>query len=162
MTTQIRGDLAQALWATLLLNSNKGRLPHGDMKRIADKFGLGRNVVARIWKKGQLFDDSDGREGDVNDVDSNSNRGDYALLSMPVESVKRVVSTTGVVTRPRSTDTSLRHGGGSSIQSLQFPADNRRSHQGSQVCVRENDSCDAQRDIPESSSHDGADPEVRR
>ncbi|KAE9281816.1 hypothetical protein PF008_g27788 [Phytophthora fragariae] len=67
------------------------------------------------FNSSQLFDDSDGREGDVDDVDSNSSRGDYALLSMPVEMVKRVVSTTGVVTRPTSTDTSLRHGGGSSI-----------------------------------------------
>ncbi|KAE9294659.1 hypothetical protein PR003_g24205 [Phytophthora rubi] len=39
MTTQIRDDLAQALWETLLLNSSNGRLPHGDIKRIADEFG---------------------------------------------------------------------------------------------------------------------------
>ncbi|KAE9259115.1 hypothetical protein PF008_g33448, partial [Phytophthora fragariae] len=44
----------------------------------------------------QIFDD---REVDVDDVDSNSSRGDYARLSMPVESVKRVPQT-----HPRTTD----------------------------------------------------------
>ncbi|EGZ06394.1 multidrug resistance protein ABC superfamily [Phytophthora sojae] len=59
------------------------------------------------FNSSQFFDDSDGREVDVDDVDSNaSSCGDYALLSMPVESVKRMVPTTGVVTRPRSLDTS--------------------------------------------------------
>ncbi|KAE9005692.1 hypothetical protein PF011_g11932 [Phytophthora fragariae] len=58
MTTQIRDDLAQALWETLLLNSSNWRLPHGDIKRIADQFGLGRNVVARIWRKGLTSMDS--------------------------------------------------------------------------------------------------------
>ncbi|KAE8979881.1 hypothetical protein PF005_g17405 [Phytophthora fragariae] len=57
------------------------------------------------FNSSQLFDGSDGREGDTDDVDSNSSRDDYVLLS-----VKRVVSTIGVVARPRSTDTSLRHG----------------------------------------------------
>ncbi|KAG3118672.1 hypothetical protein PI124_g4083 [Phytophthora idaei] len=33
-------------------------------------------------------------------MDSNSSRVDYALLSMPIEFVKRMVPTTGVVTRP--------------------------------------------------------------
>ncbi|KAE9073640.1 hypothetical protein PF010_g24991 [Phytophthora fragariae] len=58
MTTQIRDDLAQALWETLLLNSSNGRLPHGDIKRIADEFGFGRNVVGRIWRKGLTSMDS--------------------------------------------------------------------------------------------------------
>ncbi|KAE9216143.1 hypothetical protein PF005_g9189, partial [Phytophthora fragariae] len=42
------------------------------------------------FNSSQIFDD---REVDVDDVDSNSSRGDYARLSMPVESVKRVVPT---------------------------------------------------------------------
>ncbi|KAG2808248.1 Multidrug resistance protein [Phytophthora cactorum] len=51
------------------------------------------------FNSSQLFDDSDDHEVDVDAMDSNSSRGDYALLSMPVESVKRMVPTTGVVTR---------------------------------------------------------------
>ncbi|KAL3664640.1 hypothetical protein V7S43_010389 [Phytophthora oleae] len=47
------------------------------------------------FNSSQIFDDSDDQEVDVDDVDSNSSRGDYALLSMPVESVK--IPTTGVV-----------------------------------------------------------------
>ncbi|KAG6614433.1 multidrug resistance protein ABC superfamily [Phytophthora cinnamomi] len=58
------------------------------------------------FNSSQLFDDSDDREVDVDDAESNSSRGDYALLSMPVESVKRMVPTTGVVTRPRFMETS--------------------------------------------------------
>ncbi|KAG1694254.1 hypothetical protein DVH05_021607 [Phytophthora capsici] len=49
------------------------------------------------FNSSQIFDDSDDREVDVDDVDSNSSRGDYALLSMPAESVKRMIPTTGVV-----------------------------------------------------------------
>ncbi|ETN22048.1 hypothetical protein PPTG_02101 [Phytophthora nicotianae INRA-310] len=49
------------------------------------------------FNSSQLFDDSDDREVDVDALDSNSSRGDYALLSMPVESVKRMIPTTGVV-----------------------------------------------------------------
>ncbi|OWZ10282.1 LOW QUALITY PROTEIN: Multidrug resistance protein ABC transporter, partial [Phytophthora megakarya] len=55
------------------------------------------------FNSSQLFDDSDDREVDVDDPDSNSSRGDYALLSMPIESVKRIIPTTGVVTRPSRT-----------------------------------------------------------
>ncbi|KAL4166638.1 hypothetical protein KRP22_013893 [Phytophthora ramorum] len=54
------------------------------------------------FNSSQLFDDSDSQEVDVDDLDSSSSRGDYALLSMPVESAKRMVPTTGVVTRPSS------------------------------------------------------------
>lgn len=52
------------------------------------------------FNSSQLFDDSDDHEVDVDAMNSNSSRGDYALLSMPVESVKRMIPTTGVVTRP--------------------------------------------------------------
>ncbi|KAE8993442.1 hypothetical protein PR003_g18717 [Phytophthora rubi] len=91
--------------------------PQGGRGSFCSSYSSGFTGIDSLcsFNSSQLFDDSDGREGDVDDVDSNSSRGDYALLSMPVEMVKRVVSTTGVVTRPRSTDTSLRHGGGSSI-----------------------------------------------
>ncbi|GMF34837.1 unnamed protein product [Phytophthora fragariaefolia] len=58
------------------------------------------------FSSSQLFDDSDGREVDVDDADSASSRGDYALLSMPVESVKRMVPTTGVVRPSRALDAS--------------------------------------------------------
>ncbi|KAE8884511.1 ABC transporter B family member 2 [Phytophthora fragariae] len=75
------------------------------------------------FNSSQIFEDSDDREVDVDDVDSNSSRGDYALLSMPVESVKRVVPTTGVVTRPRSTDTSLWHSHNSSYRRTTAIAD---------------------------------------
>ncbi|KAF1786203.1 P-loop containing nucleoside triphosphate hydrolase [Phytophthora cactorum] len=51
------------------------------------------------FNSSQLFDDSDDHEVDVDAMDSNSSRGDYALLSMPVESVKHMVPTTSVVTR---------------------------------------------------------------
>ncbi|POM81548.1 Multidrug resistance protein ABC Superfamily [Phytophthora palmivora] len=61
------------------------------------------------FNSSQLFNDSDDREVDVDDLDSNSSRGDYALLSMPIESVKRIIPTTGVVTRPwNSQDSSFR------------------------------------------------------
>ncbi|KAG7381667.1 ABC transporter B member 10 [Phytophthora pseudosyringae] len=66
------------------------------------------------FNSSQLFDDSGEREVDVDALDSSSSRGDYALLSMPVESVRRMVPTTGVVTRPSSraawnaTDSSFR------------------------------------------------------
>ncbi|KAE8998119.1 hypothetical protein PF011_g15185, partial [Phytophthora fragariae] len=99
-------DLAQALWETPLIKSNKGILPHGDIKRIAVAAG-GRRTTAPgpphrgchgsfsssysrgfagtdsmcSFSSSQIFDD---REVDVDDVDSNSSRGDYARLSMLV------------------------------------------------------------------------------
>ncbi|GMF13982.1 unnamed protein product [Phytophthora lilii] len=51
----------------------------------------------------QIFDDSDSQEVDIDDADSISSRGDYALLSMPANSVRRMVPTTGVVVCPSST-----------------------------------------------------------
>nr|KAE8927992.1 hypothetical protein PF009_g21852 [Phytophthora fragariae] len=101
------------------------------------------------FNSSQIFDD---REVDVDDVDSNSSRGDYARLSMLVESVKRVV--------PTECCAPWRGIKYQISTAANAPADNRRSHQGSQACVRGNDSCDVQRDIPGSSSRDGADHEV--
>ncbi|KAE9267964.1 hypothetical protein PF001_g29858, partial [Phytophthora fragariae] len=74
------------------------------------------------FNSSQIFDD---REVDVDDVDSNSSRGDYARLSMLVESVKRVV--------PTECCAPWRGIKYQISTAANAPADNRRSHQGSQA-----------------------------
>ncbi|KAG7378260.1 ABC transporter B member 10 [Phytophthora boehmeriae] len=51
------------------------------------------------FSSSRIFDESGGQEVDLDELSSESSRGDYALLSMPVESVKRLVATSTIISR---------------------------------------------------------------
>ncbi|KAE9015550.1 hypothetical protein PR001_g14874 [Phytophthora rubi] len=49
---QATGGECQVIWETCLLRSDNGKLEHGGMTEIAGDFGISRDVVSRIWKRG--------------------------------------------------------------------------------------------------------------